>query len=586
MIAVEKLMTDHLDIWTSAIKRKSAAGRGSSKKIGLYGIKKLRELILDLAVRGLLVSQSPEDEPASQVLKRFAVEKNRLLKEAKIKKEKKLPPIGDEEKPFDLPEGWAWTRLADIGYNFGQKTPSGKLTYIDVGSINNKLGLIEPTVIDAEEAPSRARKIVKAGTVIYSTIRPYLLNIAVIQKDFHPELIASTAFAVVHPFEGVTSRYLYSYLRSPIFVSYVESVQGGIAYPAINDRQFFSGLFPMPPTDEQHRIVAKVDELLALCDNLEHRTEGNLDAHQTLVETLLGSLTSSADHMQLTSAWQRIATHFDILFTSEQSIDQLKQAILQLAIMGKLVPQDPTDEPASEHLKRIAAGKAKLVKEGKIKRDTPLSPIGNDEKPFESPKAWEWVRLEQISTVITKGSSPKWQGVEYTDNVEDVLFVTSENIGNFKLLLDSKKYVEKKFNEIEPRSILKKGDFLMNIVGASIGRTAVFDIDALANINQAVCLIRAVPDSFSNMFLLIFFNSSTCIDYMYDKQVDNARANLSMGNIAKFLIPVPPYAEQHRIVAKVGELMSLCDELTTRLIDTQITKTYLADSLSEQAFKR
>lgn len=586
MIAVEKLLTDHLDLWTSAIKRKSTVGRGSSKKIGLYGIKKLRELILDLAVRGLLVSQNPDDEPASQLLKRFAIEKSRLLKEAKIKKEKKFPPIRDEEKPFDLPKGWAWTRIADIGYNFGQKTPNGKLTYIDVGSINNKLGLIEPTVIEAEEAPSRARKIVKAGTVIYSTIRPYLLNIAVIQEDFYPELIASTAFAVVHPVEGMTSEYLYSYLRSPVFVSYVESVQGGIAYPAINDRQFFSGLLPLPPTDEQHRIVAKVDELMALCDQLEQHTEDNLDAHQTLVETLLGSLTSSADHKQLTSAWQRIATHFDILFTSEQSIDQLRQAILQLAIMGKLVRQDPTDEPASELLKRTAAEKVKLVKEGKIKRSAPLSPIGNDEKPFESPKAWEWVRLEEISTVITKGSSPKWQGVEYTDNVEDVLFVTSENIGNFKLLLDSKKYVEKKFNEIEPRSILKNGDFLMNIVGASIGRTAIFDIDTLANINQAVCLIRTVPDSLSSRFLLMFFNSSTCTDYMFDKQVDNARANLSMSNIAKFVIPVPPYTEQHRIVTKVGELMSLCDKLTIRLNDTQITKMHLADALSEQAFKR
>jgi type I restriction enzyme S subunit len=586
MIAVEKLLTDHLDLWTSAIKRKSTVGRGSSKKIGLYGIKKLRELILDLAVRGLLVSQNPYDEPASQLLKRFAIEKSRLLKESKIKKERKFPPIRDEEKPFDLPKGWEWTRIADIGYNFGQKTPSGKLTYIDVGSINNKLGLIEPTVIEAEEAPSRARKIVKAGTVIYSTIRPYLLNIAVIQEDFYPELIASTAFAVVHPIEGMTSEYLYSYLRSPVFVSYVESVQGGIAYPAINDRQFFSGLLPLPPTDEQHRIVAKVDELMALCDQLEQHTEDNLDAHQTLVVTLLGSLNSSADHKQLTSAWQRIATHFDILFTSEQSIDQLRQAILQLAIMGKLVPQDPTDEPASELLKRTAAEKVKLVKEGKIKRSAPLSPIGNDEKPFESPKAWEWVRLEEISTVITKGSSPKWQGVEYTDNVEDVLFVTSENIGNFKLLLDSKKYVEKKFNEIEPRSILKNGDFLMNIVGASIGRTAIFDIDTLANINQAVCLIRTVPDSLSSMFLLMFFNSSTCTDYMFDKQVDNARANLSMSNIAKFVIPVPPYTEQHRIVTKVGELMSLCDKLTILLNDTQITKTHLADALSEQAFKR
>jgi type I restriction enzyme S subunit len=130
------------------------------------------------------------------------------------------------------------------------------------------------------------------------------------------------------------------------------------------------------------------------------------------------------------------------------------------------------------------------VKEGKIKKQKPLPPVSDEEKPFELPHGWEWCRLETITELITKGSSPKWQGVSYTDNSNDVLFITSENVGSFKILLDSAKYVEKKFNEIEPRSILTYNDILMNIVGASIGRTAIFNLNRNANINQAVCLIR------------------------------------------------------------------------------------------------
>ncbi len=154
----------------------------------------------------------------------------------------------------------------------------------------------------------------------------------------------------------------------------------------------------IPPLSEQHRIVAKVDELMALCDQLEQQTEASLGAQQTLVENLLSALTSAADHAQFASAWQRIAGHFDTLFTTEESIAQLKQAILQLAVMGKLVPQDPNDEPASELLKKIAAEKAKLVKEGKIKQGKLLPPITDEQVPFQLPTGWSVARLAACRT--------------------------------------------------------------------------------------------------------------------------------------------------------------------------------------------
>ena len=264
-------------------------------------------------------------------------------------------------------------------------------------------------------------------------------------------------------------------------------------------------------------------------------------------------------------------------------VKKLRQAILQLAVQGKLAPQDPNDEPAGELLKRIKAEKEKLIAEGNIKKQKPLPPITEDEIPYELPQGWEWVRLGNLTQVITKGSSPKWQGVQYVGSDEGLLFLTSKNVGNYNLILDNSSFVEWKFNEIEPRSILQNGDILMNIVGASIGRTALYDLNEIANINQAVCLIRFLF-FFDKRYFLHFFNSPVCISYMFDKQVDMARPNLSMGNIGRFLVPVPPVAEQKRIVAKVDQLMHFCNELENRLNQSKKDSEMLMQAVLHEAF--
>ena len=238
-------------------------------------VKELRKAVLQLAVMGKLVPQDKNDQPARELLKEIQAEKERLVKEGKIRKMDAFPPIKDEEKPFVLPEGWEWVRIRDVRYDWGQKVPNKKFTYIDVGSILNLEGKLgdELNVLTPEVAPSRARKIVKKNTVIYSTVRPYLLNIAIIDRDFEYEAIASTAFAILHPHSVIVSKFIFYYLRSPSFIQFVESLMKGVAYPAINDGDFYSALFPLPPLEEQKRIVEKVDELLALCDRLEEEIE-------------------------------------------------------------------------------------------------------------------------------------------------------------------------------------------------------------------------------------------------------------------------------------------------------------------------
>jgi type I restriction enzyme S subunit len=589
---VESLITEHLDIWTSAIKTKSTAGRGSSKKLELVGVKKLRELILELAVRGKLVPQDPKDEPASELLKKIETEKSSLLKEGKIKKQKPLPPISDEEKPFELPTGWEYCRLDDIcaGITSGSTPPkeqfsvSAGVPYLKVYNIRNQeidFKYKAQFVSYEYHRKKLTRSILFPNDVVMNIVGPPLGKVAVIPNDF-PEWNCNQAIVFFRALETKLSNYIYTYLRAGLFLNFIELI-GTAGQDNISVTKSRTIVFPTPPLAEQHRIVAKVDELMALCDQLEAQAESSIDAHKTLVEVLLATLTDAKNADELNDNWQTISQHFDVLFTTQDSIDQLKQTILQLAVMGKLVKQDPKDEPASVLLERIATEKQQLIKDGKIKKQKPLPPITNEEKPFELPRGWAFERLEKMTSLITKGSSPKWQGVSYTEDSTDVLFVTSENVGAFELRLDKKKYVEKKFNDVEPRSILQKDDFLMNIVGASIGRTATYNIDTLANINQAVCLIRSFPLLSCNKYFLTFFNSNICISYMYDKQVDNARPNLSMANISKFVTPVPPLEEQHRIVSKVDELMALCDSLKERLNQAQTTQLHLTDAIVEQA---
>ncbi|EAA6443748.1 TPA: restriction endonuclease subunit S [Salmonella enterica subsp. enterica serovar Liverpool] len=582
-MAVEKLIVDHIDTWTTAQQTRSTAGRGSSGKIELYGIKKLRELILELAVHGKLVPQDPNDEPASELLKHIAAEKAELVKQGKIKKPKPLPEISEEEKPFELPAGWEWIKISEIGHDWGQKTPDEDFTYIDVGSINKEYGIIEePSILSAKDAPSRARKIVQKGTVIYSTVRPYLLNIAIIESAFSPEPIASTAFAIIHPYTAMNANFIYYYLRSPVFINYVESCQTGVAYPAINDKQFFSGIIAVPPSSEQARITKKIKELMSLCDQLEQHSLTSLDAHQQLVETLLTTLTDSQNADELAENWARISEHFDTLFTTEASIDALKQTILQLAVMGKLVPQDPNDEPASELLKRIAQEKAQLVKDGKIKKQKPLPPISDKEKPFEVPEGWEWCKFGLISEFINGD-----RGSNYPNKNEYVVHgIPWINTGHIEKngtlsITDMNFITEKKFNELRSGKI-QSGDLVYCLRGATFGKTAFvkpYESGAIASSLMIIRpFIREMGEYIYNYLISPFGRSQI---FRFDN--GSAQPNLSANSVMLYAFACPPLQEQFRIHKKITELFHICDNLKLQTQSAQQTQLHLADALTDAA---
>ena len=299
-------------------------------------------------------------------------------------------------------------------------------------------------------------------------------------------------------------------------------------------------VFPLPPFAEQDRIVTKVDELMALCDRLEEAQMEQRSRRDRLAGAALHRLDNGAN----AETFRANASFY------------LSQ--------------------------RIQGEKARLMEAGKVKKEKSVEVLANEEPAFASPNGWVWVRVETLSQLVTKGSSPKWQGVQYVPAQEGVLFVTSENVGNYCLRkMDELKYVEKRFNEIEPRSVLRYGDILMNIVGASIGRTAVYDLDDGANINQAVALIRLVQKDSDLLvkYLLHYFNSSFAVHLMLASRVTTAQPNMSLTDVRELPVPLPPTAEQDRIVAKVDQLMDLCDRLEAQIALARTESRRLLESV-------
>jgi len=539
------------------------------------GVKKLRELILTLAMQGKLVPQDPNEQPASELLQEIESEKQRLVKEGKIKKPKPLPPVTKEEKPYALPQGWEWVRLRDICHDWGQRIPNSRFTYIDVSAIDNKSGRIaEAQIIGASDAPSRARKIVHPGDVVYSTVRPYLLNVAIIEREYEPEPIASTAFAVLHSYNGVLNRFVFRYLRSPIFISYVERTQKGVAYPAINDGDFFLGLFPLPPSDEQHRIVAKIDELMARCDEVEKLRTAQQGARLTVHATAIKQLLNIAEPGQYQRAQTFLAKHFGELYTVKENVAELRKATLQLAVMGKLVPQNPDDQPASELLKKINAVKRTLEeKEGLRTSAAPF--VSQSEELYGKPKGWSYCRLGNIGKFIDyRGKTP-------TKVKAGVPLITAKNVRFGYINREPKEYVtSEEYIRWMTRGFPRVGDILFT-TEAPLGNIAIIDIEEkFALAQRVICLQLHMPEI--AVWLKNFMMSDSFQERLLLEATGMTATGIKASKLKEMPVPIPPLEEQYRIIAKVDQLMALCDSLDQQIDAATIKQAELLDAVMAQ----
>ena len=574
-MSVEQLITTHLDIWTAAdTEKKSGRGRSSGSAGSVYGVKKLRELILELAVRGKLVPQDESDEPASELLKRIAAEKAKLVAEGKIKKSKPLAEITDDEKPFNAPTNWEWVRLGVIGDWGAGATPLRSISSYYGGEIPwFKSGELSADFIDTSEETITnlalkecSLRLNKPGDVLLAMYG------ATIGKSAILKIAATTNQAVCActPNTGIWNEYLLVLLKA-MKSNFVGQGAGG-AQPNISREKIIATVTALPPTKEQHRIVAKVDELMALCDQLENQHNNAAVAHEKLVTHLLGTLTQSQNAEDFNTHWQLISKHFDTLFTTEASIDALKQTLLQLAVMGKLVPQDPNDEPASELLKDIVKTKDQLIKTKKYQKTGKLK---QKELLVNYPESWVVVQTGEVCpSVVPSRDKPKsFSG--------DIPWITLPSFPSDGWYLDTSTFdlglTLEEACEYTAR-IIPESSVLMSCVGR-FGLTAINQMPVIPNqqIHAFITLEGLVPE-----FLSIVIRVSG--KQMEEMATSTTIAYLNKSNCESIEFGLPPCTEQHRIVAKVDELMAICDQLKYRLTVANQLQQKLADVMTHASY--
>lgn len=530
------------------------------------GIKKLRELILELAVRGKLVPQDPSDEPASELLNRIHSEKQRLLAESKVRKQKELAADALSEPPYGVPSGWKWQSLDSVlivtgGVTLGRKLAGRKLVskpYLRVANVQRgHLLLDQIKEVEIPDDEFEKYLLLKGDLLITEGGDWDKVGRTAIWRDELPECLHQNhvfrARAVSAEWEP---RWAEIYLNSGTARAYFAgSSKQTTNLASINMTQLRACAFPLPPLTEQHRIVAKVDELMTLCDRMEAQQADSESAHAQLVQVLLDSLTQASDATDFATNWQRLAEHFHTLFTTESSIDKLKQTLLQLAVMGKLVPQEPDDEPVACLLQRNGIKGQPHTLQGWV--EVPLGNLGK----------------------ILGGSTPNKANVEFWNG--DIPWVSPKDMKR-PVIQDSEDHVsaralaETSLKTIPPRSLLMvvRGMILVHSFPVALTAREV-------TINQDMKAL--VPPQELSDYLLMYLQAAKAIMVGLVDRSSHGTCKLISEKLWSHIVYLPPLAEQHRIVAKVDQLMALCDQLKTRLTQARKLNEQLGNTLIERA---
>lgn len=580
-MSVESIITENLDIWTSAIKTKSASGRGSSNKLELYGIKKLRDLILTLGVQGKLTGDNEIEDSASELLNEITSIREALVENEGLKT-KASHKINDSEIYFDVPESWSVSRLGNLAkfIDYRGKTPNKIEKGVRLITAKNvRFGYLslEPAeyISEDEYTAWMTRGFPQKGDLLFTPEAP-LGNVAVIDLT---EKFALAQRAICFQFHKTEiTPFLKYFMMSSAFQSKLIAESSGMTATGIKASKLKEIIVPLPSLSEQRTIVHKIEELMALCDQLESQTEASIEAHQTLVKLLLETLTNAKDADELNESWQRISAHFDVLFTTEDSIDQLKQTILQLAVMGKLVKQDPNDEPASKLLESIEAEREQLIKDKKIKKQKSLSEIDKSAFAFKIPENWAVVRLDSL----INPEFPISYGVLVPgpDVNNGIPLVRVGDLSDNLIHTLPEKSISPKIAAKYQRTTLEGGEILMAVVG-SIGKVCIAPIHWKgANIARALCRIKTL-DKIDDAYLLMLLKSPLIQDIFRADTRTLAQPTLNINLIKMTPLLLPPLAEQIRIKQKVTALFEVCEKINCKLKEKDEMKVVIANELSK-----
>lgn len=476
----------------------------------------LRKSILQAAVQGKLVPQNPHDEPATTLLERIRKEKAQLVKEGKIKKEKPLPSISEDEIPFDLPEGWVWCRLGDVCIKLTDGShnppPARSSGYPVISAKNVKGGKVVFTPSDRftdhigflKENP---RTNITSGDIVLGIIGGSIGNVGIF--DHEVKVIAQRSIAIINTLN--INAFVYCFIQSPHVQSLFGEKSSGTAQGGVYLGELKSIPLPLPPQGEQKAITEKVNELMVLCDELE--------AAEKELDTLESNFA-----------------------------EYLPKSILQAAVQGKLVPQNIHDEPADKLLERIKAEKAKLVKNGKLKKEKPLPPITEDEIPYDLPDGWIWCRLGEVIEKNTGGGTPSKQKSNYWGG--DIPWASVKDM-NVEYITKTEDSITIKGLENSSTSLIEEGSIIV-CTRMGLGKIAVNTIPLAINQDLRALRLSAFIDK--QYFILAYKTFAITGSGMTVK-------GIKIDELHSFLLPLPPLAEQQRIVAKVNELIALCGAL-------------------------
>ncbi len=577
---VAALIRDSFDLWTSAIDRKSGAGRVGGKKISQYGVERLRALILDLAVRGRLVEQGPGDEPAGALLAKIRSARPRFLADHGLPKQRALSaPLA--LAPFDVPASWVWTPLGDIAaYMQRGKTPKygeGSGLFVVSQRCVQWAGLdlsVAKEISEESFGSYEPYRFLQPGDLLWNSTGTGTIG-RVIALDEVPDGLVCDSHVTLVRCPWTNARYLQSWLASDAVYGQIEVLAAGSTNQIEWTAQLaMSQLVPLPPLAEQERIVAKVDELMALCDALESQSASALETHQTLVETLLATLINAPDAADLAGQWARLESHFDTLFTTDASVEALRQTVVELAVRGKLVSRDDADEPAGELVRGWKNAKHRALERGGDRRVKSAPDPTNP--PFPIPGHWAIQSFENIFLFVDyRGNTPP-------KTAAGIPLITAKNVRMGYLDREPREYIsEATFADWMTRGIPKTGDLFFT-TEAPLGNICINDIEEPFAIAQRLICFK--PYGVANTrFYMMTIMSRSMQRVLDDSATGMTARGIKAAKLKPIALPVPPDAEQQRIVVKVDELMALCDALKARLATAASTRKHLADAVVERA---
>jgi Restriction endonuclease S subunits len=520
------------------------------------GIAKIREAVLQLAMQGKLVPQDPKDEPAGELLRRIKAEKERLIADGKIKREKPLPKIAQEELPYELPKGWKWGRLGElIQLVSGQHIMAEDYTD-DEGGVPYLTGPSDfgdkcPIISKWTKSP----KVIAMYNDLLITVKGSgvgkinLLDIqqATIGRQLMAIRLISPEFYI---------DYLYYFLKN--CYSYFQQKSLGIAIPGIDRSDILNLLVPIPPLAEQQRIVVEVDALMRLCNKMETDQNLQTEKHQRWVESAVSHMLSALDELKFNKYWTHVTEHFDVLISTLEAVNELRKAVLQLAVQGRFVPQDPNDEPVGELLKRIKAEKERLIDEGKIKGENPLPKITPEEVSFALPSGWAWVRFGTISYNRDSARIPvSEEERKYKEKIYDYYGASG--------------VIDQIDNYLFEGDLLLIGEDGANLVNRST--PIAFIAHGRYWVNNHAHVIDSLNETMLK-YLCTYINSIDLKPYV----TGTAQPKMNQTKMNSIIVALPPLAEQQRIVARVNELMTLCDQLEQNIKDSKEKRKHFMEA--------